>query len=113
MTELSAPPSPVADRKASAPITLSEPIVRGDSRIAEIILRKPRAAELGRISIQELMQARADAIVALVPRIAMPTITLQEAGNLEPEDLAACGGAIIDFFLTAAEREAMEKALRG
>lgn len=100
-------------RKTSEPIPLSEPIVRGETRITDIVLRKPKAAELGRISIQELMQARADAIVTLLPRIAMPPITAQEAGDLEPEDLAACGGAIIDFFLTAAERAALEQALKG
>lgn len=114
MSEPSAPSETATKaRKMSDPIPLSEPIVRGETKITEIILRKPKAAELGRISIQELMQARADAIISLIPRISMPPITAPEAGDLEPEDLAACGGAIIDFFLTAAERAAMEKALRG
>jgi Phage tail assembly chaperone proteins, E, or 41 or 14 len=100
-------------RKVSDPITLSEPIVRGETSIYEIVLRKPKAAELGRTSIQELMQARADAIVSLIPRIAVPNITQAEAGNLEPEDLAACAGAIIDFFLTPVERAAVQTMLNG
>ena len=100
-----------ARRKTSDPITLTEPIERGDTKITEIVLRKPKAGELRGLSVQELMNARTSAVLDLLPRISMPPITQPEADNLEPEDLASCGGAIIDFFLTPADRERMMKAL--
>lgn len=99
-------------RKTSDPITLSEPIVRGETTIADIVLRKPKSGELRGLSIQELMNARVTATLDLIPRISMPPITQEEANNLEPEDLAALSGAIIDFFLTAADRTTIEKVLK-
>ena len=99
-------------KKVSDPITLSEPIVRGETKISEIVLRKPKAGELRGLSVQELMNARVSATLDLLPRICMPQITQQEADNLEPEDLASCSGAIIDFFLTAGDRQMMEQVLK-
>ena len=115
MTAKSAPEAVQAaapNAKLSDPISLAEPIVRGDTRITELVLRKPKAGELRGLSIQELMNARATATLDLLPRIAMPPITQPEADALEPEDLAACSGAIIDFFLTPADRTQMKKMLR-
>lgn len=97
--------------KLSPPITLAEPIRRGETEITEITLRKPKGGELRGLSIQDLMTARVSAVLDILPRISMPPITQQEADNLESEDLASCSGAIIDFFLTAADRKAMERVL--
>jgi len=96
---------------AMATITLSEPIVRGETSITEIAIRKPKSGELRGLSIQDLMTARVSAVLDVLPRISMPPITQQEADNLEAQDLAACAGAIMDFFLTAADRKAIEKVL--
>lgn len=101
-----------APRKTSETITLAEPIVRGEETITSIALRKPRAGELRGLSIQELMSARASAVLDILPRITVPLITAAEADNLEAEDLAACSGAIIGFFLTAADRQAVERVLK-
>jgi len=98
-------------RKMSDPIPLSEPIVRGETKITEITLRKPNSGELRGLSIQELMNARVSATLDLIPRIALPQITQNEADNLPPEDLASCSGAIIDFFLTATDRKQMQRIL--
>lgn len=112
MSDQSAPAPTAKAPKFSEPITLAEPIVRGTETIASIQLRKPKAGELRGLSIQELMNARATAILDILPRIAVPIITQAEADSLEPEDLAACSGAIIDFFLTPADRKAVEKVLK-
>lgn len=100
-------------KKLSDPITLAEPIVRGETTITEIVLRKPKAGELRGLSMQELMRSEVSAIIRLVPRIAMPSVIEAEVENFEAEDLAACGGAILDFFLTEGDRKAMEKMLQG
>lgn len=96
---------------AMATITLSEPIVRGETSITEIAIRKPKSGELRGLSIQDLMTARVSAVLDVLPRISMPPITQHEAENLEAQDLAACAGAIMDFFLTAGDRKAIEKVL--
>lgn len=111
MTDTSAPATP-APSKLSEPITLSVPIVRGETSITEIVLRKPQAGELRGLSVQELMNARVTATLDLLPRISMPPITQHEADNLELEDLASCSGAIIGFFLTPADRAKVEKVLK-
>lgn len=100
-------------RKMSGTITLAEPVQRGDQVIADIVLRKPKAGELRGLSIQELMNARTSAVLDLLPRITVPPLLAHEVEQLEPEDLAACGGAIIDFFLTPADRQAVERVLKG
>lgn len=109
MAEVSA--AAVREPKFSEEITLSEPIVRGSESISSIKLRKPKAGELRGLSMQELMNARATAVLDMLPRIAVPIITQAEADNLEAEDLAACGGAIIGFFLTPEARKRVEKVL--
>lgn len=114
MTDQSAPDAAAnAERKPklSDVILLAEPIVRGTQTIASIQLRKPKAGELRGTSIQELMQARTSAVLDVLPRITMPPITQAEADALETEDLAACSGAIIDFFLTASDRKKVEQVL--
>lgn len=90
-------------RKMTA-IPLSEPIRRGKTEIAEISIRKPKSGELRGLSIQELMNARVSAVLDILPRITMPPLTAAEVAELEPEDLSACAGAVIDFFLTAEDR---------
>lgn len=107
MADQSAPAADTA-RKFSDPIPLSEPILRGELKIESITLRKPRAGELRGLSIQDLMNARVSAVLDVLPRIATPPITAAEAEQLETEDVAACAGAIIDFFLTPADRKKVE-----
>lgn len=99
-------------RKFSDPIDLAEPIRRGEETVATITLRKPRAGELRGLSIQDLMNARTSAVLDVLPRIATPPITAAEADQLEAEDIAACAGAIIGFFLNPSQRQQVEAVLK-
>lgn len=112
MTEPSAPDAP-SGAKTSDPITLTTPIVRGETSISELVLRKPRAGELRGLSLRDLMGSDIAATIRLIPRISMPPITEAEAENLETEDLASCGAVIFDFFLNADQREALMASLPG
>lgn len=111
MAEVSAPAPNAA--KFSDEIQLAEGIVRGSETISSIKLRKFKAGELRGLSVQDLMNARVSAVLDVLPRITVPIITQAEADNLEAEDIAACGGAIIGFFLSPADRERVEKVLNG
>lgn len=81
-------------------VTLEEPIVRGaDNQIGHLQLRKPAAGELRGLSLADVAMMKADALVALLPRISNPPITDVEAAGLDAADLFAIGIEIAGFFL--------------
>jgi len=89
-------------------VTLSEPIVRGEVRIEKLNIRKPRAGELRGTSLQDVLSTDIAAMLKIIPRVTEPPLTPDEAEGLEPEDLAEIGGTIRGFFITKAERQAIE-----
>jgi hypothetical protein len=80
-------------------IPLSAPIPRGQTTVTEIQLRKPLAGELRGLSLAALLNIDAGAVMQLLPRISTPTLTTQEASQLDPADLTACGLEIASFLL--------------
>lgn len=90
-------------------VTLSTPIVRGETRIEKLTLRKPRGGELRGLTLQDILQTDVGAIITLIPRISDPILIKDEAENLEADDLAEIGGVIRGFFMTATERKAIEQ----
>lgn len=105
-----APANPLA-RTSHTSITLSEPIVRGETTIDTLNLRKPKAGELRQLSLGDVVNTEVTAILSLIPRISEPPLTPDEVNNLDPADLMEIGGAIRGFFMTAAERRMMETML--
>jgi len=103
-TQTETPATSTGNARFSDPITLAEPIVRGENKITSLILRKPKAGELRGLTLQDLLTSDVAAIITLVPRISDPILTNAEAAQLDPADLAEIGGVIRGFFLTAAER---------
>ncbi|MGE4323543.1 MAG: phage tail assembly protein [Sphingobium sp.] len=89
-------------------VTLSEPILRGDTRIERITLRKPKGGELRGLSLQDIITTDIGAIMEIIPRISDPILIRDEVEQLEAADLAEIGGVIRGFFMTAAERKAVE-----
>jgi hypothetical protein len=98
------PAASTGNARFSDPITLVEPIVRGEHQITSLILRKPKAGELRGLSLKDLLTSEVDAYITLLPRISDPILSNAEAAQLDPADLAELGGVIRGFFLTAAER---------
>lgn len=92
----------------SDPIPLIDPVRRGDTAIETIRLRKPRAGELRGLSLQDVIQTDFVALLTLIPRISEPPLTVEECDRLDPADFAEIGGTIRGFFMTKAERQAME-----
>jgi hypothetical protein len=89
-------------------VTLAEPIVRGETRIGKVTLRKPRASELRGLSLKDILTSEINAILEIIPRISDPILIRDEVDNLGAEDLAEFGGTIRGFFMTAAEKKAIE-----
>lgn len=112
-TETTHPASSAGTSRFSDPIELVEPIVRGETRITSLILRKPKSGELRGLTLQDLLTTDVTTIIRLVPRISDPILTDAEARELDPADLAEIGGVIRGFFLTRAERALIEKMTSG
>ncbi|PKP92247.1 MAG: phage tail assembly protein [Alphaproteobacteria bacterium HGW-Alphaproteobacteria-16] len=91
-----------------ATVTLATPIQRGETKIAELTLRKPRAGELRGLALQDVIQTDVSAMLKLIPRVSTPPLTQDEADNLEADDLTEIAGAIRGFFMTGAEKQLLE-----
>ena len=89
-------------------VTLATPIVRGETTIATLNLRKPRAGELRGLSMQDVLTSDASALLKLIPRISDPPLTQNEADDLEVNDFSEIAGAIRGFFMTKAENAMLE-----
>lgn len=89
----------MAEKKKFAEVTLDESIVRGDTRIDQLKLRRPGAGELRGLSLAELTTLKTDAMYDLLPRITVPPITQAEAEALDPADLFQCSLEIAGFFM--------------
>jgi hypothetical protein len=83
----------------SDPIPLDAPIARGDTTIDSLQLRRPKSGELRGLTMQALGEGDVGALIKLLPRIAMPTITEAEAANLDPADLTELTIVITGFLL--------------
>lgn len=80
-------------------VPLDTPIVRGETTITEIQIRKPASGELRGLSLVELTQLNVNAVSTLLPRITVPTLTPQDVAGMDPADLLACGAELADFLL--------------
>jgi len=108
MAEEAPTPAPSTSPGTRQSVTLTEPIVRGDTSIERITLRKPRAGELRGLSLQDVITSDISTLLTLIPRISDPPLTAPEADGLDPADLAEIGGTIRGFFMTSAERQVLE-----
>lgn len=90
-------------------VTLSTPVVRGETSIEKFNIRKPKAGELrGGITLQDILTTDASAMLKLIPRLTDPPLREDEADNLEPDDFSEICGVIRGFFMTKAEHAAIE-----
>lgn len=94
-------------------VTLGTPIVRGETTIEKLTLRKPKGGELRGLTLQDILQTDIATIITLVQRISDPILIKDEADNLEADDLAEIGGVIRGFFMTASEKKAIESYVAG
>ncbi|MBU1605791.1 MAG: phage tail assembly protein [Gammaproteobacteria bacterium] len=96
----------------TAPVTLNAPVVRGETTITDLTLRKPKAGDLRGLTLQDVLQSDVAALIKLLPRISSPALTEHEASELEADDLAEIGGTVFGFFMTPAQK-AVIKQLTG
>jgi len=80
-------------------VTLDTPIRRGDTTIAQITLRRPKAGELRGIALTDLLQLDVTALQTVLPRISAPTLLKQDVAELDPADLVQLGTRVAGFLL--------------
>ncbi|MBX9859000.1 MAG: phage tail assembly protein [Sphingomonas sp.] len=85
-------------------IELESPIIRGDTEIKTLQLRKPKAGELRGLIVGQIVQGDAGAMLELLPRITMPPLTSPEVEELEADDFTALSNEVVGFFMTPAMR---------
>lgn len=80
-------------------ITLEQPIIRGESAIGTVELRKPAAGELRGVNLTDLVQMDVTALHRVLPRITVPPLTEHEVASLDPADLLQFGTMVAVFLL--------------
>jgi hypothetical protein len=88
----------------SRTVTLDEPITRGDTKITQVVVRKPGAGELRGVSLSALGDMDVTALHRVLPRVTSPMLNQQDVENLAPADLLQFGVAVASFLLTTAQR---------
>lgn len=92
-------------------VTLSNPIIRGETVLATINVRRPRTGELRGLSLQDIMNTDIVAMLNLIPRVTEPPLKEGEANNLDPADFAEITGTIRGFFMTKGEKAMIEAVM--
>lgn len=89
-------------------VTLETPLKRGDQTITAVTLRKPASGELRGVALADLLRLDVTALITVLPRISSPTLTAQDAQQLDLVDLTALGTEVLGFFMTKADRALLQ-----
>lgn len=88
----------VKKERETKDVPLDDPIVRGDTEITSLRLKKPRGKEAAGLNLLEIAQMNTSVLIDLLPRIAEPLITKSEAEDMSISDLMACAVAVAGFL---------------
>jgi hypothetical protein len=92
-------------------VTLEQPILRGETAIEQLTLRKPSAGELRGASLADLLQMDVNAVIKVLPRITTPTLTEAELRGLAACDLVSLATAVVNFLLPKSVTDAHSPAV--
>lgn len=84
-------------------VIFETPLKRGDSEIKQVELIKPTAGSLRGVRLADLCQSDVDALLTVLPRITLPSLTKAECNALDPIDLISLGGKVIGFLQTKSD----------
>ncbi|MFY2089915.1 phage tail assembly protein [Achromobacter xylosoxidans] len=103
-------PAAVIDTPDLKSVDLDEPIKRASGEITRVLIRKPKAGALRGVNLMALVQVDVQALRTVLPRVCDPILTPAEIGELDPADLLNVGAALASFFMSKAERQAIQTA---
>jgi hypothetical protein len=79
-------------------INLVKTIKRGETEIKEVTLLKPTAGTLRGVGLAAVANSDVDALIKVLPRMTMPSLTEQEVAALELPDLLSFAGEVVGFL---------------
>ncbi|MBB1200570.1 phage tail assembly protein [Enterobacteriaceae bacterium 89] len=79
-------------------VTLDTPIKRGEQVIDTLSVLKPNAGTLRGVSLAAIAGSEVDALIKVLPRMTLPSLTEQEVAALELPDLIALAGKVVGFL---------------
>lgn len=79
-------------------VTLIKPITRGEQVITDVTLSKPTAGTLRGVSLASVANSDVDALIKVLPRMTMPSLTEQEVAALELPDMLSFAAKVIGFL---------------
>ncbi|WAT01043.1 phage tail assembly protein [Rouxiella chamberiensis] len=85
-------------------VTLDTPIKRGETEITQVEIIKPNAGALRGVGLAAVANADVDALLVVLPRITLPSLTKDEVGRMELPDLVALAGKVIGFLSPKSEK---------
>lgn len=89
----------MTDKITEKTVELDTPIQRGKTEVTSVAVRKPQAGALRGIRLQALMDMDVNAIMAVLPRVTNPALTVQEINEMDPADLLSLSVEVITFLL--------------
>lgn len=87
------------ENKNESVVTLDAPVVRGNTTINEVFVRKPNSGALRGARLQALMDMDVDSVMLVLPRVTTPALTRAEMMMLEPGDLLQLSLELVSFLL--------------
>lgn len=69
-------------------VTLKYPVLRGETEISEIEVRKPNVLALKGLKLLDLYQSDVDAMITLLPRITSPMLTKADITKMDSSDFS-------------------------
>lgn len=79
-------------------VVLGKQLKRGEQVISEITLLKPNAGTLRGVSLASVANSDVDALIKVLPRMTLPSLTEQEVSALELPDLLSFAGKVVGFL---------------
>lgn len=101
-------PAAVIDTDNLKSVDLDEPIKRSSGEIKRLLIRKPNAGALRGVTLMALVQVDVQALRTVLPRVCDPILTPAEINALDPADLLNTGATLASFFMSKAERLAIQ-----
>lgn len=89
----------MTDKNQEKTLTLDTPIMRGETTISVVTLRKPLAGALRGTRLNAVMDMDVAALMTIIPRISTPSLTAPELEKMDPADLTAMGVEVVTFLL--------------
>lgn len=80
-------------------VELDTPILRGETEITFVTVRKPQSGALRGTRLQALLDMDVNALITVLPRITTPALTTAEINEMDPADLVSLSVEVVTFLL--------------